>query len=153
FIARGIWVCVLSFAALSDAWGQQPPKGPPAKGGVSINEPMAYKGYTLIAPMNSRKAHLIDLEGRVVHTWDCDDTPALSTYLLENGNLLRPCATGKAGPGAGGRVQEIAWDGAKVWDFTFQRKDFHPHHDITRMPNGNFLMVVGHKKTKDEAIA
>src|SRR6185369_3552629 len=53
----------------------------------------------------------------------------------------------------GGRVQEIAWDGAKVWDYTFQRKDFHPHHDITRMPNGNILMVVGHKKTKDESIA
>jgi hypothetical protein len=160
-VARGAWACLLCLAALpSAAWGQPPKEAPPpkemktpAKPGVSINEPKAYKGYTLIAPMNSRKAQLIDLDGRIVHTWDCDDTPALSTYLLDNGNLLRPLAMGKSGPGAGGRVQEIAWDGSKVWDYSFVRKDFHPHHDITRMPNGNILMVVGHRKTKDEAIA
>src|SRR5436853_6738701 len=98
---------------------QQPPKAA-GKPGVSLNDAKAFKGYTLIAPMNSTKAHLIDMEGRVVHTWECKDTPALSTYLLDNGNLLRPAAMGKGGPGAGGKVQEWSWDGQLRWDYKFE---------------------------------
>jgi hypothetical protein len=89
----------------------------------------------------------------VVHTWECKDTPALSTYLLDNGNLLRPAAMGRGGPGAGGKVQEWSWDGQLLWDYKFEGKNQHPHHDITRLPNGNILMIVADHKTKDEAIA
>src|SRR5262249_25314250 len=76
----------------------QPPKGkgepererPPAvKLGLALNDPKALQGYTLIAPMGSPKAYLIDMQGRVVHSWTTEGPPALSTYLLENGNLLR----------------------------------------------------------------
>ena len=40
--------------------------------------------------MNSTTTYLIDMEGRVVHTWQSALTPAITAYLLENGNLLRP---------------------------------------------------------------
>jgi hypothetical protein len=115
-------------------------------------------GYTLISPMRSTETYLLDMEGRVVRTWTSDCPPALCAYLLENGNLLRPgVAYGQAafarGPGAGGRVQEFTWDGEMVWDFTFPNEEETPHHDVERLPNGNVLLVVWEKKTRDEAIA
>ncbi|MCI0699512.1 MAG: aryl-sulfate sulfotransferase, partial [Planctomycetia bacterium] len=139
--------------------GGQPPKGTPerAKPGVSINEAKAFKGYTLVAPMNSTKTHLIDMEGRVVKTWETGSTPALSTYLLDNGNLLRTGALGSKGKingaGAGGRIQEFNWAGELVWDYTYATDKSQPHHDIHRMPNGNILMIVWDKKTAEEAVA
>ena len=57
------------------------------------------------------------------------------------------------GPGAGGRVQEFTWDGEVVWDFKLFTAKQLPHHDITRLPNGNILMIVWDKKTPQEALA
>ncbi|MFO0970606.1 MAG: aryl-sulfate sulfotransferase [Gemmataceae bacterium] len=123
------------------------------KPSVSLNDARAFKGYTLIAPLTSKKTHLIDMEGRIVHTWDSDCTPALVPYLLDNGNLLRPGTTKESirSPGMGGRVQEFTWDGKLVWDFTFTGKNQHPHHDITLLPNGNILMIISDRKTAPEA--
>jgi hypothetical protein len=164
-------VAVVALAALmtSDTRGQPPkgkdgdpqPKGPPqrpaVKPGVSINSPKAFQGYTLIAPMNSNKAHLVDMEGRVVKTWQSDAQGTLSNYLLENGHLLRSGGIGSkaklGGAGAGGRLQEFDWDGNVVWDFTYSTDTALPHHDFHRMPNGNILMIVWDKKTAAEAIA
>jgi hypothetical protein len=138
----------------------QPPKGGPpagAKPGVSINEPKAQKGYTLVAPLNSTKAQLIDMDGRIVKTWETGVTPGASTYFLENGNLLRTGNLGAKnkinGAAVGGRVLEINWDGEVVWDFTYATDKSQPHHDIHKMPNGNVLMIVWDKKTAEEAVA
>jgi hypothetical protein len=139
---------------------------------VSRNDSRALRGYTLVAPMFSTSSHLIDMDGRIVHTWDCNYAPALSTYLLDNGHLLRTCAlsglgarggrgqaqTGGASalsrtPGAGGRIQEIAWNGEIVWDFEYVTATRLPHHDITRMPNGNILMIIWDAKTPEQCIA
>jgi hypothetical protein len=126
-----------------------------AKPGVSINDPKAFNGYTLVAPLNSRATYLIDMEGRVVHTWTTDCTPALIPYLLDNGNLLRPGTVPRftTTPGLGGRIQEITWDGKLVWDYTFDGKNQHPHHDITRLPNGNILMIISDRKDAAEVLA
>jgi hypothetical protein len=136
--------------------GGQPPKGAPAKGGVSVNEEKALKGYTLVASLNSTKVYLIDMEGHVVKTWDTGVTPGASTYFLDNGHLLR---TGNLGPknkingaGVGGRILEIDWAGEVVWDYTYATDKSQQHHDIHRMPNGNILLIVWDKKTKDEAV-
>jgi hypothetical protein len=163
FFIAPVFVLTLMLAGLSPA---QPPKGadqPPGKSpdapkvGVSINEAGALKGYTLIAPLNATKAYLVDMEGRVVKTWDCEVTPGASTYLLDNGNLLRTGTIGSKaklhGAGAGGRVQEINWAGERVWDFTYSTDTSLQHHDIHRMPNGNILMIVWDKKTAAEAVA
>jgi hypothetical protein len=128
----------------------------------------AYVGYTLIAPMNSTAMYLIDMDGRTVHTWTGSYPPGLSTYLLENGNLLRSATRGGAGArlgapggrgglaggaGAGGRIQEIAWDGQLVWDFLYATDKQLPHHDLTRLPNGNVLVLAWDAKTAEESIA
>jgi hypothetical protein len=126
--------------------------------GLLTNDRRACQGYTLIAPMTSKETYLIDMEGRVVQTWRSDWQPALSTYLLENGHLLRagallPSEQPFGGPGAGGRIQEFLWDGQLVWDFKFPVDRQLPHHDIAPLPNGNVLVVAWDKKTADEAIA
>jgi hypothetical protein len=134
----------------------QPPA--PPKVGLELNSAGALTGYTLLSPMTSPATYLIDMEGRVVNTWEFGCNPTLTGYLLENGNLLRPGALPQSeqklmGPGAGGRIQELTWEGETVWDFKFSNDRQLPHHDITRLPNGNVLMIVWDKRTKEEAIA
>jgi hypothetical protein len=130
-----------------------------SKPGLSINDPRAYQGYTLLAPLMTTKIFLIDMQGKLVHEWNTKATPGASTYLLENGHLLR---TGTlmgeeqkfgGGPGAGGRVQELDWDGNVLWDYKLFTTKQLPHHDVTRLPNGNVLMIVWDKKTPQEALA
>jgi hypothetical protein len=121
------------------------------------NEPAAFQGYTLIAPMNSTSTYLIDMQGRVVRSWQSDLTPGHTAFLLENGNLLRAGALRGVpwgnGPGAGGKLQEYTWDGELVWDFTYSTDTQLPHHDFVRLPNGNIVMVVRERKTAAEAVA
>jgi hypothetical protein len=139
--------------------GPGPAKPPAVKLGLVINEPGAFPGCTLINTMNSKKAYLIDLEGRVVHTWQADTNSVHCAYFLKNGHLLRPADLGGAekafggGPGAHGRIQEYTWEGELVWDFKLINDKQLSHHDVTRMPNGNILMIVWDKKSAQEAIA
>jgi hypothetical protein len=134
-------------------------KTAPVKLGLSINEPKALQGYTLISPFDSTKTFLVDMQGRVVRSWEAGCAPALSAFLLDNGHLVRPGSIGDdarvfgPGPGVGGRIQEFTWDGELVWDFTFYNAKQLPHHDMTRLPNGNVLLIVWDRKTAEEAIA
>ncbi len=122
------------------------------------NDPRAFPGYTLVAPRQSTKTYLIDMQGRVVRTWESRYTAGQVAYLLDNGHLLR---AGKldseeqlfVGAGAGGRVQEFTWEGDLVWDFKFHDERQLPHHDVARLPNGNVLLIVWEIKTPEEAIA
>src|SRR5262249_13531647 len=93
-------------ATSKDSTGKkEQPKPAPVKLGLSINDPRALQGYTLLAPMDSTNTYLLDMEGKVVHTWKSECTPALCPMLLENGNLLRPGSIGGDsrifGPGPG----------------------------------------------------
>ena len=126
--------------------------------GLQLNDPGAFQGYTLVAPLNSTKTWLIDMEGRVVHTWESKYTAGQDAYLLENGHLLRTATLNDserhfATAGQGGRVQEFDWDGNLVWDFKFHDDKRVAHHAICRLPNGNVLLIVWEIKTADEAIA
>jgi hypothetical protein len=139
--------------------GSTPSKAAAVKVGLSLNDPRAFQGYTLFAPLTSKTTYLIDMQGRIVQTWEANGTPASGVVLLENGHLLRGGALGGeerafgGGPGAGGRVQEFAWAGPLVWDFKLYNEKQLPHHDLTQLPNGNVLMIVWDKKTAKEAVA
>jgi Arylsulfotransferase (ASST) len=128
------------------------------KVGLSLNDPRAAPGYTLLNPMTSNKTYLIDLQGRIIQKWQSDCYPALSARFLENGHLLRTGTLSQekrpfGGAGAGGRVQEFNWDGELVWDFVFSNDRQLPHHDLTKLPNGNVLLIVWENKNAVEAIA
>ena len=133
-------------------------KQTPVKLGLSINDPKALQGYTLLAPLKGKDTYLIDMQGKVVRLWKADCHPALVPYLLENGHLFRPgelenTQSFKGGPGTGGRIQEFDWDGKLVWDFKLYNDKQLPHHDAIKMPNGNVMLIVSDKKTPAEAIA
>jgi hypothetical protein len=138
---------------------KEEPKPTSVKLGLLINDPRAFQGYTLLAPLDSPNTYLLDMQGKVVQTWTSDCNPALCPLLLEYGHLLRPGSIGSdsrvfgPGPGVGGRVQEITWEGKLVWDFRFYNARQLPHHDLTRLPNGNVLLIVSDRKTTEEAIA
>jgi hypothetical protein len=106
----------------------------------------------------SRDTYLIDMDGKTVHTWRGDCTPALGATLLENGHLLRAGGMpNKERPfecsGGGGRVQEFDWSGELVWDFRLYDDRHLPHHDALKLPNGNVLLVMCERIPAAEALA
>ena len=144
-------------APASAAAGKAKPEASKPKLGLHVNHPRALQGYTVLAPIMSKKTYLLDMQGRVVRTWESESSSALSTYLLENGHLLRHAKVSQQafgdGPGAGGHIQEFTWEGELVWDFKLASARQLPHHDLCRMPNGNVLLIVWEKKSAQEAVA
>ena len=94
--------------------------------GLVMCEEGAALGYTLFSPIPSNTTYLIDHEGRYVHHWTSpgEHRPALSAYLLPDGDLLRTAnnannAVGNfSGGGTSGKVERIAWDGTLEWSWT-----------------------------------
>ena len=94
--------------------GPAPQKAEAATGdrpkfGLQLNDSKAFQGYTLIAPLNSKKSYLIDMEGRVVRVWRAStrrarrptslrmatsSAPPRST--LESGSLAAPARGGES---------------------------------------------------------
>lgn len=122
--------------------------------GVFQNDSLAYNGYTLLFPNVSRFTWLIDNCGNVVHEWESDFNPGLVAYLLENGDLLRTARIGSNfnGGGSGGRIERFNWEGDLIWAYNHSSEDFHQHHDIEFMPNGNILIIAWERYTPEEAI-
>ena len=117
-------------------------------------------GYTLFSPIPSNTTYLIDHEGRELHQWSSpgEHRPALSAYLLPDGDLLRTAniaqtAVGNfSGGGTGGKVERIAWDGTLEWSWEYSSTLHISHHDIEPMPNGNLLMIAWEERTEEEAL-
>ncbi|MFC1784794.1 aryl-sulfate sulfotransferase [Candidatus Neomarinimicrobiota bacterium] len=120
--------------------------------GLILNDDTkSFPGYTLFAPSTSTTTYLIDNEGRKVHAWESKYVPALSAYLLEDGNLLRTAAISDSTNSTNNRkggFQKIAWDGTVLWEFYYGTQ----HHDIEQLPNGNILLVLNDPKQKPVAI-
>jgi len=124
--------------------------------GLLLNSLKASQGYTLLAPMSSKFAYLLDMDGRIVNSWK-GDTIAMNCCLLENGNLLRlgqlerSADPNPAAPHVG-VVQEYTWDGELVWDYKLISNTQMPTHDLCKLPNGNLLMIVWEHKSINEAL-
>lgn len=105
----------------------------------------AFNGYTLFGVGGT--SYLIDMEGRVVHTWRLGTNPR----LLENGNLLD--ATRDDPSGFQG-FQEVDWDGRVVWECKEQREGYFPHHDWVRIFNKKLgaptTLYIANKSLTDE---
>ena len=92
-----------------------------------------------------------------MQTWESEFTPGASVYLVEGGAILRPANDPSAGdfggPGLGGRIERIAWDGTVEWSYLAAGPDYVQHHDIELLPNGNVLAIVWERHTAADAIA
>jgi hypothetical protein len=126
--------------------------------GLTVNDAtQAAAGYTLFGNSFSPKTYLIDNAGKQVHSWTSTGGQT-SSYLLDNGNLLRntvlPAGQRVFGSnGSTGRIEEFAWDGTRVWSFQMATDKFQLHHDAIPMPNGNVLAIAWERHTAAEAIA
>ena len=113
-------------------------------------------GYTLFSPMSSFNSYLIDRCGKQVKTWTSTYRPGLSSYLMEDGSLLR---TGNAmnnffnAGGRGGAIQKYDWNGNLVWSYTISDSINCQHHDICALPNGNVLVIAWQVKSSAVAVA
>jgi len=110
----------------------------------------AFNGYTLFGTRGG--TYLIDMEGRVVHTWSSIRT---NPRLLENGHILDSSTDD---PSRGTGFVELDWDGQAVWQYTETRADYAPHHDFMRIYNQKIeayttLYIANRSLTHDQAIA
>ena len=128
--------------------------------GLIFCEGNASSGFTLFSPIPSNTTYLIDHQGRLVHNWTSpgEHRPALSAYLLPDGDLLRTAniaatSVGNfSGGGTAGKVERISWDGTLEWSWTYDSDLYITHHDIEPMPNGNILMIAWEERTEEEAL-
>ncbi len=118
--------------------------------------PGAANGYTLFAPFLAETTYLIDMVGRVVHTWPSQYLPGDAVYLTETGQLLR---TGNVlndnfpGGGQGGIVMLQNWGGDVAWSYVLSTSEVCAHHDVRMLPNGDVLLIVWEKIPGAEAVA
>ena len=126
------------------------------EGGLRLNDPGAFEGYTLVAPYLATTTYLIDMQGEVVHQWESEETPAGGAYLLDDGSLLRCADTENPrfrSNGTGGRVQLFDWDGNLIWDYLVSDDQQMQNHDFEPLPNGNLLVAAWDYRSRDEAMA
>ncbi len=112
-------------------------------------------GYVLFAPLSSTYTYLIDNCGREINTWQSNQSPGASVYLLENGKLLRTGKTNNqnfTAGGAGGIIEILDWNSNVEWTYTISDSTQRQHHDVEYLPNGNILAIVWDLKTELECI-
>ncbi|HIA36062.1 MAG TPA: YHYH protein [Flavobacteriales bacterium] len=117
--------------------------------GLFLNSPESFNGYTLFGPQDSKETYLIDNCGEKVHSWTSQYKPGLSSYLLEDGTLLR---TGRIiGMGGGsGIVEMLDWNSNVIWSHSVSSTHGRQHHDIELLPNGNILLIVWDNRSQAE---
>ena len=102
---------------------------------VKLYDPArAANGYTL-AYYRRRLPMLIDMNGRVVHTWP-EARSKSRLRLSPDGELLTLSLSGG--------VVEYAWEGELLWQW--KPEDGMAHHDVIRLANGNVLVPVKPKE-------
>ncbi len=132
-------------AAAAGAGSPGSPASPGAPGGGSspaapsvpdpawvtvYNPAQAWNGFTLTLH-DARVPVLLDMDGRVVHSWPAARVKS-RVRLLPDGSIL--------GLGLGRQIVEYDWDGRQTW--VFRTPDAIPHHDVLRLANGNTLVLV-----------
>jgi hypothetical protein len=113
-------------------------------------------GYVLFSPTTSTATYLIDKCGNKVHEWNSTYRPALASYLLEDGSLLRTGQLDNANfdeGGSGGIIEKFDWDGNLTWSYSISDNFQCQHHDVKFLPNGNVLAIVWERFTAAEIIA
>jgi hypothetical protein len=110
---------------------------------LAYDRERAAPGFTLFAPhfVENKTVYLIDLEGKVVHTWNLPYPLGLSGYLTESGTLFYNGRTPEQNfltrlPFKGGVVLEADWNGKVLWEV---RHPHHHHYGIL-LRNGNVLL-------------
>ncbi len=143
-------------AAASDAQASADQASVPERKALVLRESGAFEGFTLFAPLRSGTVFLIDMQGVVVHRWE-QGLPPISADLLDDGRLVVTSRIDDTpvffGGGLGGRIRELSWDGQVLWEYVLTDAARALHHDIERLPNGNYLANVWQHHSVEQASA
>lgn len=101
--------------------------------GVLYEQSGIAEGYTLFSPEENTNTYLINNCGEVVNQWSFSEKPGLSSYLTEDGNLVR---SGKDS------IEVKDWNNNLIWSFHVNSLGVNQHHDIQPLPNGNIIVLV-----------
>ena len=114
------------------------------------------EGFTLLSANADSDTHLIDGDGRQVHSWTGGPQGfRLGVRLAADGSLV---STGVAngpinGAGAGGRLWIQDWEGNVTLNWTYSNDQVRQHHDIEILPNGNILAIAWVAVSRNDTIA
>ena len=102
-----------------------------------------YDGYTFFGAQGT--TYLLDMEGRVVHTWPVGTNPR----LLDDGHVLDVTNS---------TFVELDWNGSNVWSYTESRTNYFPHGDFLRIYNPKLgtnttLYIANKAVTSNQCIA
>jgi len=101
----------------------------PRSGVTVLKREKCDPSYRLYSGRGTETAHIIDLDGRVVHSWAY---PQGHTWhyaeLQPNGHLIAIIKDVM--------ILELDWEGQLVW-----KAELRAHHDFARLPGGNTLVV------------
>lgn len=107
---------------------------------TGVDRSLTFGGYTLICPLTGDIAHLVDINGKEVHSWKLPGRTGRHACILPNGNL----AVNTIDPDrenifpffnkyGGGIMSELSPTGKVVR----QHKDKYGHHDAYHYPDGS----------------
>jgi hypothetical protein len=114
-----------------------------------------HDGYTLVAPMNEEEVFLINNEGDILKSIQTGFRPGVDIQLIPDGRLL---GVFKARDpkidlgGSGGLVRIFDFEGNIEWQYVINSTNSMVHHDAEYLPNGNVLLTVWEKVSREEAI-
>lgn len=112
---------------------------------TGVDKDRSFGGYTLFCPLTSSTAHLVDIDGREVHSWSLPGRVGRHARILPNGNLavntLRPTKEHGAYPFpffqkyGGGVMSELDPEGNVVRQYV----DPLGHHDQNHLGDGHIM--------------
>jgi len=102
----------------------------------------AWNGYNL-ALYDRRLPMIVDMNGRVVHHWPLVRVRE-RVQLTPEGHLLY-IASDRS-------IQEVDWDGEKVWEYRSNNPKYWPHHDVRRLEDGQILAIFRNHPKSDEIV-
>lgn len=129
---------------------------------TGVDKQQSFGGYTLFCPLTSDTAHLVDIDGKEVHSWKLPGRIGRHARILPNGNLavntLRRAAkqtTKDGGPWpfpffnkyGGGIMSELDADGKVVRQF----EDPLGHHDQYHYGDGRLLYTSLEALSREES--
>ncbi len=106
----------------------------PEASGVTGSDPTAFEGYTVYVSADFPGAYLLDMEGRVVHTWQEEHSEHwVRAWVYPDGSILGVSAYP-------GRLIKLGRDSEFLW--TYGDRQLRAHHDVTVGPDGTIVVLM-----------
>jgi len=128
---------------------------------ISLLNSEVYNGLILysnsqgVGPSNT---YIINNSYNYVNVWDHSIGAIGIPHLNQDRSIILQFRSddhyfGNTHGPVGGILKKLDWNGDVLWSYTFFSEQFHPHHDIEVLPNGNILIIAWEKRSYQDAIS